>query len=106
MKNLTNGLFRLTIVIGLTGCGGISWMNIDKSKVNKDKITIAEKKCNVNKKLYNLIVHKNSIDDIIFITEAKGKSKEIWLKVHQRKHDKIHNEIETCMKLEGLQKQE
>jgi hypothetical protein len=104
MKNLTNGIIGLSISIGLTGCGGVSWINLDKSEADEKKITKAEKKCNVNKKLYKLSIDKDGVYDMIHILNAKGKAKDDLLKLHQIEEDKVHNEINTCMEQEGLTK--
>ena len=106
MKKISSGIIGLAIVIGLTGCGGVTWMNINKTPAKEIKIQEAEKKCSVNKKLYNLSIEKDGTYDMISILNAEGKAKEDLIKLYKQKENKVHSEINKCMKQEGLIKQQ
>ena len=103
MIKLTNGIMGLTIAIGLAGCG-TTWVNLDKTEVNNEKLTNATRKCNVNKTMYNLNLKKQSNQMTIDAIGMTGKAKDNFLNFNKIESDKIIKKLNDCMKQEGYLK--
>jgi hypothetical protein len=96
----------LVIVLFLVGCSS-TWINLDSSKAQDSKISRAKEKCEVDKKLYNMSISKNLNEDMIFILEITDppiskEAKQQLRDLHNEKERKMWDDINKCMRKEGL----
>lgn len=105
MKNLHYGLAGLVISLGLSGCGGISWVNLDNSKAETPNLKTALKKCKVDEKRYKLNEEQNQIDMIVSVANIKGKAKKQWEDISKQKEVDFYKDIDECMNKEGFKRE-
>ncbi|WP_324172716.1 hypothetical protein [Sulfurimonas sp.] len=103
MKKLNYITVGFFIVIGLSGCGA-SWANLDNTKANDAVIKSAKIKCQYNNKEQKLMRERDTNNYLISIANIEGKAKEKLLDINKEKKKEFNEEINSCMKKEGLQR--
>lgn len=110
MKKSIKKIYTASIVASIfTGCGGITWVNLDQSQANDMAIKEAKRKCDYDKKMYDLNSQLQVIEYTSFALKnsanVDAKQTNAWEKeATQKAKTAVYKELETCMKAQGLEK--
>lgn len=95
--------FFLLALLMASGCT-TSWVKLDGTAESAEKISEGEKKCQIGEKRHRFNQEKNARKYALFLLKASQDVKEMSEDVFEDKENKMHRDIESCMKNEGLKK--
>ena len=110
MKKSIKKIYMVSIVACIfSGCGGITWVNLDQTQASDIAIKEAKQKCDYDKKMYDLNSQLQVIEYTSFALKnsanADAKQTNAWEKeATQKAKTAVYTELETCMKAHGLEK--
>lgn len=106
---MKNSVFVSIVACIFIGCGGATWVNLDKTEAKSVAIKEAKQKCNYDKKMYDLNYQLQVIEYTSFaLKNSANADKNLtnnWEKEAKREAEiAVYTELETCMKGYGLEK--
>ena len=89
----------IAIVFVLTGCA--TWVNLDDSRADQEKISAAKSKCNHDSTLFKLQSSEVAKDAKVLATSNVAEKRELE-EAYLREEREVRKKLNACMRKQGL----